>query len=201
MNLPNKITTVRIVLIPFIVFFYLAEFLNPYGKIVAFALFIIAALTDRLDGYLARKLHLETTLGVFLDTNADKLLTNVSLLLVVCDGTVPAPWGVLVAIIFVGRDIVISALKQLAATKNYVFHPDQLGRVKAGFQMVAIPALMLANFIGRVVSNTTVVKVFYILGWSLLGIATALTVISMINYLVKNHSFLAEDKPEQTKED
>lgn len=201
MNLPNKITTVRIVLIPFIVFFYLAEFLNPYGKIVAFALFIIAALTDKLDGYLARKLNLTTTLGVFLDTNADKLLTNVSLLLVVCDGTVPAPWGVLVAIIFVGRDIVISALKQLAATKNYVFHPDQLGRVKAGFQMVAIPAVMLSNFLAQVVNNKTVVTVFNILGWALLGIATVLTVVSMINYLIKNHSFLGEDKPEQTKED
>lgn len=201
MNLPNKITTIRIALLPFIVFFYLAEFLNPYGKVIAFGLFIIAALTDRLDGYLARKLNMTTTLGTFLDTNADKLLTNISLLLIVCDGTVPMPYGVLAAIIFVGRDIVISALKQLAATKNYVFHPDQLGRVKAGFQMVAIPALMLAAFLNLVVKNQTVIKVFYILGWSLLGVATALTIISMINYLVKNRSFLSEDKPQQPKED
>lgn len=200
MNLPNKITTIRIALIPFIVFFYLAEFLNPYGKIIAFALFVIAALTDRLDGYLARKLNMTTTLGVFLDTNADKLLTNISLLLIVCDGTVPAPWGVLVAIVFVGRDIVISALKQLAATKNYVFHADQLGRVKAGFQMVAIPALMLANFLGQVVSNCTVKKVFYILGWTILGVATALTIISMINYLVKNRKFFVEEKEEVSQD-
>ncbi len=202
MNLPNKITMIRIILIPFIIFFYLADFLNPYGKVIALALFIIAALTDRLDGYLARKLNMTTTLGVFLDTNADKLLTNISLLLIVCDGTIPMPYGVLVAIIFVGRDIVISALKQLAASKNYVMCADQLGRVKAGFQMVSIPALMLAAFLNLVVTNSTVVKVFYIFGWSILGVATALTIISMLNYLIKNHAFFVEDKKEEsTKED
>ena len=197
MNLPNKITLSRIILLPFIVFFYLAEFLNPYGKIVAFALFIIAALTDRLDGYYARKLNMTTTLGVFLDTNADKMLTNIGLLLVVCDGTIPMPYGVLVAIIFVARDIVISALKQLAASKNYIMCADNLGRIKAGFQMVAIPALMLAAFLRLIVNNKTVLLVYNIVAWSLLGVATALTIISMINYLVKNKNLVIEEKKEE----
>ena len=200
MNLPNKITLSRIILLPFIVFFYLAEFLNPYGKIIAFAIFIIAALTDRLDGYYARKLNMTTTLGVFLDTNADKLLTSIGLLLVVCDGTIPMPYGVIVAIIFVGRDIVVSALKQLAASKNYIMCADNLGRIKAGFQMVAIPALMLSAFLKLVVNNNTVLFVYDIVAWSLLGIATALTIISMINYLIKNKNLMKEDKKEETAE-
>ena len=197
MNLPNKITLSRIILLPFIVFFYLAEFLNPYGKIIAVAIFIIAALTDRLDGYYARKLNMTTTLGVFLDTNADKLLTNIGLLLVVCDGSVPMPYGVLVAIIFVGRDIVVSALKQLAASKNYIMCADNLGRIKAGFQMVAIPAVMLSAFLRLVVNNKTALLVYNIVAWSLLGIATALTIISMINYLIKNRNLVKEEKNEQ----
>lgn len=197
MNLPNKITLSRIILLPFIVFFYLAEFLNPYGKIIAVAIFIIAALTDRLDGYYARKLNMTTTLGVFLDTNADKLLTNIGLLLVVCDGSVPMPYGVLVAIIFVGRDIVVSALKQLAASKNYIMCADNLGRIKAGFQMVAIPAVMLSAFLRLVVNNKTALLVYNIVAWSLLGIATALTIISMINYLIKNRNLVKEEKKEQ----
>ncbi len=197
MNLPNKITLSRIILLPFIVFFYLAEFLNPYGKIIAVAIFIIAALTDRLDGYYARKLNMTTTLGVFLDTNADKLLTNIGLLLVVCDGSIPMPYGVLVAIIFVGRDIVVSALKQLAASKNYIMCADNLGRIKAGFQMVAIPAVMLSAFLRLVVNNKTALLVYNIVAWSLLGIATALTIISMINYLIKNRNLVKEEKKEQ----
>lgn len=200
MNLPNKITLSRIILLPFIVFFYLAEFLNPYGKIIAVVLFIIAALTDRLDGYYARKLNMTTTLGVFLDTNADKLLTNIGLLLVVCDGSIPMPYGVLVAIIFVGRDIVISALKQLAASKNYIMCADNLGRIKAGFQMVAIPAVMLSAFLRLVVNNNTVLLVYNIVAWSLLGVATALTIISMINYLVKNRNLVKEEKKETPEE-
>ena len=175
----------------------MAEFLNPYGKIIAVAIFIIAALTDRLDGYYARKLNMTTTLGVFLDTNADKLLTNIGLLLVVCDGSIPMPYGVLVAIIFVGRDIVVSALKQLAASKNYIMCADNLGRIKAGFQMVAIPAVMLSAFLRLVVNNKTALLVYNIVAWSLLGIATALTIISMINYLIKNRNLVKEEKKEQ----
>lgn len=66
--------------------------------------------------------------------------------------------------------------------------------------MVAIPALMLANFLGQVVSNSTVKKVFYILGWTILGVATALTIISMINYLVKNRKFFVEEKEEVSQD-
>lgn len=194
MNLPNRITMIRIILLPFMVFFYLANFIAPWGKLVAFILFIIAASTDKLDGYYARKLNQTTILGNFLDTNADKLLTNIGLLLVVCDGTIPAPWGVLAAIVYVGRDIVVCALKELAATKNHVFKADNLGRIKAGFQMVGIPAFMLVAFLKQAITNETVILVFEIIAIVTFTIATALTIISMINYLVKNRHFFKEDE-------
>lgn len=194
MNLPNRITMIRIILLPFMVFFYLANFIAPWGKLVAFILFIIAASTDKLDGYYARKLNQTTILGNFLDTNADKLLTNIGLLLVVCDGTIPTPWGVLAAIVYVGRDIVVCALKELAATKNHVFKADNLGRIKAGFQMVGIPAFMLVAFLKQAITNETVILVFEIIAIVTFTIATALTIISMINYLVKNRHFFKEDE-------
>ena len=103
MNLPNKLTLLRIILIPFMMFFYLADFI-PYGigKIVAIAIFILASLTDLLDGKIARKYNLVTDLGKFLDPIADKLLTATALLLILADGTIPAPWGVIIVAIIIG---------------------------------------------------------------------------------------------------
>ena len=97
MNLPNKLTVLRMVLIPFVMFFYLATFI-PYGigKIVALVIFIVAALTDLLDGKIARKHNLVTNLGKFLDPIADKILTASVLFMLMADGTIPAPWGVIV---------------------------------------------------------------------------------------------------------
>lgn len=194
MNIPNRITLIRIILLPFMVFFYLADFIAPWGKLVAFILFVLAAMTDKLDGYLARKLNQTTVLGNFLDTNADKLLTNIALLLVICDGTISAPWGVIAGIIYVGRDIVICALKELAATKNHVFKADNLGRIKATFQMIGIPAFIFVAFLRQAVENATVILVFEIIAYVTFAIATALTIISMINYLVKNRHFFKENE-------
>ena len=120
MNLPNKITLIRIILIPFMVFFYLADFIpNFWGKIVALVIFIIAALTDMLDGQIARKKGLVTNFGKFFDSIADKLLTMSALLLVVCDSTVPAPYGVVVAIIIIAGVIFGTARKKLKVNKRY----------------------------------------------------------------------------------
>src|SRR5574344_1439894 len=99
MNLPNKITMIRIILIPFMLFFYLASFIpDGWGKIIALVIFIGAASTDMLDGHVARKYNLVSDLGKFLDPIADKLLVTSALLLVVCDGTIVAPYGVLSAV-------------------------------------------------------------------------------------------------------
>ena len=89
MNLPNKLSILRICFIPFVMFFYLQEFWIG-GKILATVLFVLAVLTDMLDGYIARKYNLVTDLGKLLDTNADKILVLSSLLLIIADGTIPA---------------------------------------------------------------------------------------------------------------
>ena len=104
MNLPNKLSLLRIILIPFMLFFYLATFV-PYGKIIALAIFIIAALTDMLDGKIARKYNLVTNLGKLLDPIADKLLVMSALLLVVVDYTIPHPYGVIIAITIIVANI------------------------------------------------------------------------------------------------
>ena len=93
MNLPNKITLCRLLLIPVIIFFYLADSFIPAGKLIATIIFAIAIFTDFLDGYFARKLNMVTTLGKFLDNIADKMLVLSCLVLLICDGTILAPYG------------------------------------------------------------------------------------------------------------
>lgn len=201
MNLPNRITLVRIILIPFMIFFYLASFIpGSLGKIVALGIFIIAALTDMLDGQIARKRNLVTNLGKFLDPIADKLLTMAALLLVVCDGTVPAPYGVLAACIILGRELIISAFRQVAATKNFVMAADWYGKIKTIVQDISLPALFLLSFFysSGVVTGKGLFA-FEIINWVLLGLATLLTIVSGMNYLIKNRAVL-KDKKEQTEE-
>ena len=116
MNLPNKISTARICLIPFVVFFYLATFI-PYSKIIAALIFAIASLTDMIDGKIARSRNLITTLGKFLDSIADKLLVVAGLVLI-CFDIILQPYGVIIAIIIISRELIISALRQIAAANN-----------------------------------------------------------------------------------
>lgn len=193
MNLPNKITTIRILLIPFMIFFYLANFIpNGWGKIIALIIFIGAALTDMLDGHYARKYNLTTDLGKFLDPIADKLLVTSALLLVVCDGTVVAPYGVLVAIIILGRELIISAFRQIAAAKNFVMAADFWGKIKTFVTDISLPALFLLSFFyaNGVANGTMFLTVFEIINYVLLGASVALTIVSGINYILKNWKVL-----------
>lgn len=197
MNLPNKITLIRIILIPIMVFLYLATFIQ-YGKIIALAVFILAACTDFLDGVIARKYGLVTNLGKFLDPIADKLLTASALLLVVCDMTIPAPYGVIIAIIILGRELIISAFRQVAATKNFIMAADKWGKVKTIFQDIALPALFFLSLIYQYSWFSQIfVFVYEIICYVLIGIATLLTIISGLNYLIKNWKVLKEDKGEE----
>lgn len=193
MNLPNKITTIRILLIPLMIFFYLANFIPAgWGKIVAFSIFVIAALTDFLDGYYARKYNLTTDLGKFLDPIADKLLIASGLLLVVCDLTVAAPYGVLAAIIIFSREFIVSAFRQIAATKNLVMAADWWGKAKTFVTDFSIPGLLLLSFFytNGALKGTTFLYAFEIFNYVLLGISVALTIVSGVNYLVKNWKVL-----------
>ena len=145
---PNQVTMIRIFLLPLIVFFYLADFI-PWGKFIAVCLFALAALTDFIDGKMARKRNQVTDLGKFLDTIADKLLITVALILVVADGTILAPWGAIIAIIILCREFLVTFLRQMAVNKGLVLAADNWGKYKAFIQDLAIPAFMLLAFFNQ----------------------------------------------------
>ena len=190
MNLPNKLSMLRIFLIPVLLFFYLADFV-PFGKVIAIVIFILAALTDMLDGKIARKYNLVTNLGKLLDPIADKLLVMSGLLLVVVDGTIPHPYGVLVAIIIIGRELLISAFRQIAASQNVVMAADKFGKLKTITQDIAIPFLFLVSFfMFNYTIDSTALFVLQIVGYVLIGLATLLTILSGLNYIIKNKSVL-----------
>lgn len=194
MNLPNKLSLLRIILIPIFIFFYLASFI-PFGKIIAVVIFIVAAITDMLDGKIARKYNLITNLGKLLDPIADKLLVVSGLLLVVVDFTIPHPYGVLIAIIIIGRELLISAFRQIAASKNFVMAADKFGKIKMILQVIALPMLFVLSYLIYNVGLTgTALLVCQIIAYIFIGLATIFTVLSGVNYLVKNRAVLKEDK-------
>lgn len=190
MNLPNKLSLLRIFLIPVMLFFYLASFV-PYGKIIAIVIFILASLTDMLDGKIARKYNLVTNLGKLLDPIADKLLVMSGLLLVVVDGTIPHPYGVIIAIIIIGRELLISAFRQIAASQNVVMAADMFGKIKTFTQDIAIPLLFLVSFLTYdILVNQTALLVIQIVSYVGIGLATLFTILSGANYIIKNKKVL-----------
>lgn len=196
MNLPNKLSVLRIVLIPFMMFFYLASFI-PYGigKIIALVIFIVAALTDLLDGKIARKYNLVTNLGKFLDPIADKILTAAALFMLMADGTIPAPWGVIIVTIIIAREFMVSALRLIAASQGVVLAADIWGKAKTMVQMIAIPICMLVPFLAAVVPGAELlILIVSIVGWVAIGAATILTIVSGTNYLIKNIKCFKETK-------
>ncbi|MCI6859635.1 MAG: CDP-diacylglycerol--glycerol-3-phosphate 3-phosphatidyltransferase [Clostridia bacterium] len=185
MNLPNKLTLSRIIMIPFIMLFYLVP-MFPYCKVVALALFLLASFTDMLDGKIARKYNLITNFGKFLDPIADKLLTSTVLFMIVADGTVNMYFGVITLTIVIGREFMVAALRQLAATKGVVIAADKLGKYKTVSQMVALTGFLLYSLlmteIGVCTFNTVLMWVCNVF----LGVSVLLTIISGINYMSKN---------------
>ncbi len=193
MNLPNKITLFRIIVIPFIVFFYLATFV-PWGKLIAAGLFLLGVLSDYVDGKLARKNNQITLLGTFLDSIADKMLVVAAFALVVVDGTIGSPWGVISLIIVVSRELLVSALRQLGAGKNVIISADMWGKVKATVQFVALTLFMVfsffkdnPSFLGGV-GNT----VFSIVCYASLFVTVLSTILSGVHYLVKYKNVFRE---------
>lgn len=178
MNLPNKLTILRmIMIIPFVVFM-----LVPIGggaaKWIALALFVVASLTDLLDGKIARKYNLVTTFGKFMDPLADKLLVCAALICLVETGKIPS-W---VVIIIISREFIISGFRLVASDKGVVIAASYWGKFKTTFQMVMI-VLMIAD-IPALTLVTSIVM------W----IALILTVISLADYLIKNKDCMADQK-------
>ncbi len=186
MNLPNKITLVRIFMIPlFVVFFYLS--VVPYHYLISAVIFALASLTDFLDGHIARKRNLVTDLGKFLDPIADKVLVATALIVMLLPlDTIILPWYCAIAVaVIMARELMISGFRLVAAKKDIVIAADKTGKIKTVFQDVAIFALLAtADFWG-------LYSVANIVGLSILGVATILTVVSGVLYLYKNKSVLA----------
>ena len=198
MNLPNKITICRLILIPFIIFFYLAEPFLYGGKLIASVLFLIGILTDYLDGHIARKNGQVTVLGTFLDTIADKMFVTTALLLVITDGTVASPYGAICAIIIILREFMVSALRQLAASKNKIISADYFGKFKAVLQFFSLFFFMLYSFfVTREIIEGIALSVFYYICFGLLILTTLITLISGLHYIIKNRDVFKEEKEAQ----
>ena len=180
MNLPNKLTLFRVILIPFFVFFLLAPYFEGYGNYLAVAIFIVASITDFLDGKIARKYNLVTNFGKIMDPLADKLLVCSALICLIQLESIPA-W---VVIIIIAREFIISGFRLIASDNGVVIAASYWGKFKTAFQMLTVIVLILN------IPN----KVFIILGTVLIYVSLALTVISLIDYIAKNKDVLKDQK-------
>ena len=179
MNLPNKLTILRVIMIPFFVAALLYDGgANQNMRYVAAALFIIASLTDMLDGKIARKYNLVTNFGKFMDPLADKLLVCSALICMIELRELPA-WMV---IIIISREFIISGFRLVASDNGVVIAASYWGKFKTTFQMIGV-VLLIFN-----------IPVLYTLTTIIVWIALALTVISLVDYIVKNAGVLTEGK-------
>lgn len=192
MNLPNKLTIFRILMIPVFIVLFFVEF---EGHTLAAALvYVVACFTDFFDGYIARKQNLVTNFGKFVDPIADKMIIACSLIAICVTEPIVAPahvYKILVAVftmLILSRELMISVFRTVAADKGVVLAADMIGKFKTLVQMMALFALLpVADF---VMWNELAGIVFYYGGFILLSIATLLTVISGVHYIVKNRSVL-----------
>lgn len=183
MNLPNKITLARIILIP--VFLLILSVRMQYGEYLAAFVFILAASTDGLDGYLARKRKEVTTLGKFMDPLADKLLISAALISLVELRQISA-WP---AFIIIGREFAVTGLRAIAAADGVVISASKLGKVKTVSQIIAIVFLFIHNFPFDILNIP--------IGQIAMGIAVFFTIWSGVDYLMRARHLLkaGQQKP------
>ena len=181
MNLANKLTLIRIFLIPiFLVFIAVKDI--PYGKLFATAIFIIAALTDKLDGYIARSRNQITRFGKFMDPLADKLLVTAALVSLVEFQIIPT-W---IAMIIIAREFAVTGLRSIAAAEGIVIAASWWGKIKTVVQIIAIIfALINLNYANIYFSTATKIVMF---------IAIIITLLSGIDYFVKNKDAIRVDR-------
>ncbi|WP_026526520.1 CDP-diacylglycerol--glycerol-3-phosphate 3-phosphatidyltransferase [Butyrivibrio sp. VCD2006] len=177
MNLPNKLTVLRVILVPFFVIFLLANIFGPADKWIALAIFIIASLTDLADGKIARKYNLVTDFGKFMDPLADKLLVCSAMICLIELGQIPS-W---IVVIIIAREFIISGFRLIAAENGRVIAASYWGKFKTTFQMFMV-ILMIVN-IPQLRLITTII----------MYIALALTIISLLDYIIKNKDVMSGD--------
>jgi CDP-diacylglycerol--glycerol-3-phosphate 3-phosphatidyltransferase len=179
LNLANAITIARILLIPVFLVLLLGGIPEPYGDIAAAAVFILAAATDKLDGYVARRNEQITTLGQFLDPLADKLLIAAALIALVSQGRVAA-W---VAMLIIGREIAVSVLRIVGVSQGVSIPADKYGKLKTVLQIVyvvyvLVPTDKIATFIHVSTEVATVIQ------WILAGVVVIVTLASGVRYFL-----------------
>ena len=177
MNLPNKLTMLRVLMIPFFVIFMLMDITGAADKWIAVALFIVASLTDFLDGYIARKYHLVSNFGKFMDPLADKLLVSAAMICLVEMGRLPA-W---IVIVIISREFIISGFRLIASDNGVVIAASYWGKFKTVFQMAMI-IVLICNLGG----------VFTFVETALIWISLILTIVSLVDYIVKNINVLKD---------
>ncbi len=183
MNLPNRLSILRVILVPFFVFFMLVPSgIIPYGiaKWIALVIFVAACATDFADGQISRRCNMITDFGKFVDSLADKMLTCSAFICLIV--VRPDAMPVWIVIIIICREFVISGLRMIASDNGRVIAAGIWGKFKTGFQMAAI-ILLIANFGGMV---------WFVLETICVYVALVLAVISMVDYLVRNFDILKE---------
>jgi len=202
-NLPNKLTITRLILVAvFAVFAFpypavienfidgtFFDILRPY---IALVVYIIASITDAVDGHIARRDNLITDFGKFLDPIADKLLVSAALL-ALCNVSIMYLWATL---IILAREFVVSGIRMLAASKGTVIAAGKLGKLKMIFQTIAIITILVAGIVPTGLWSGFVIiqEVIYLLGNVIMVAAVLLTIISGVEYVVKNKNVLSVDK-------
>lgn len=191
MNLANRITIARILLIPLFILFlaeypsWLTEhnsffgFIHDKGTYIALGIFILASATDKLDGYIARKYNQITNLGKLLDPLADKLLISVALIMMVQSGMV-ATW---IAVVIIAREFVITGLRMVASEQGIALAADKWGKIKMVLQVAAIAAVLLDNV---PVQSITLMRVDELLMFA----AAAITILSGVHYFINNFKLI-----------
>ena len=169
MNLPNKLTMLRVLLIPVFVVFMLVD-ITAFDKWIALGIFVVASLTDLADGKIARKYNLVTNFGKFMDPLADKLLVCSAMIALIELGKIPA-W---IVIVIIAREFIISGFRLIASDNDVVIAASYWGKFKTTFQMIMV-ILMIAD-----------IPALGILTTIIMYIALVLTIVSLVDYLVKN---------------
>lgn len=177
MNLPNKLTVLRVIMVPFFVFFMLTDTGGAANKWIALVLFCVASLTDMLDGHIARSRNLVTNFGKFMDPLADKLLVCSAMICMIPDGTLAA-WFV---IVIIAREFIISGFRLVASDAGIVIAASYWGKFKTVSQMFMI-IVLIADLGG----------VFDVIGTVLIWLSLVLTVVSLVDYVAKNVQVLTK---------
>ena len=202
MNLPNKLTISRMVLIPVFVLFFYLSFTGHF--FVALAVFAVASLTDLFDGKIARRYNLVTNLGKFLDPIADKVLVATAFILLLTRSYIftlfTGDWALIVAgcgvAVILARELIISGFRMVAASTGEVIAADMFGKYKTVFQDAAVVVLLISAGVSELLiadysgSLYTAAEVINYIGLALFAVAMVLTVLSGVNYIIKNINVL-----------